>query len=193
MKWQLLSLVTVAVVIWGCDALTDEPGAGVQSASGDAVPGMTYRIGLSMTNNQTANNQTVRLAIHRDSGGNPMCVVVGGFGKGLLKVPLQLGGTGMWKINDSDADAAGTYDRYRPKKYSQQQQHDIVLHWTKKRGDLQENQLTNADGRLEYFMVTWNNSTYEYQSDTDSKSNLVRGALTDPQSDLNDFGVNCSS
>ena len=77
MKWQLLSLVIVAVAVWGCDALTDEPTAGVQSLSGNADPDMTYTIGLDMKKDKQV--KKVKLAIHRDSSGNPMCVVVKGF------------------------------------------------------------------------------------------------------------------
>lgn len=175
MKWQLLSLVTAAVAVLGCDALTDEPTAGVHSASGMADPRMTHKIGLNMTG-----NKQVKLAIHRDSSGNPRCVVVDGFGNSVQSVPLQLGGTGMWKLNADVADneAQGTYDRYRPAEHNQNL--DLVLHWTKERGNLRESNLTNPKDRLEYFIVTWNNNDYkyryEYRSDIDGKSNLVLGS-----------------
>ena len=180
MKWQLLSLVTVAAVIWGCDAL--EETAGVHTSSGEAVAGMTYRIGLNMTN-----DKQVKLAIHRDVSGKPVCIVVGGFDNE-HQVPLQLSGTGMWKLNSVVADnaAQGTYDRYRPK---DRQQFDLVLHWTKKRGSISEKNST-AEGRLEYFMVNWHNNSYEYQSDIDQKSNLVSGS---PFALQNNFGASCNS
>ena len=130
-----------------------------------------------------------------------MCIVVDGFGANVQSVPLQLGGAGMWKLNASDTDAQGTYDRYRPKKQNTQFK-DLVLHWSKARGDLTASNLTNAEGRLEYFMVNWNDASiedeidshYEYQSDIDGKSNLIRGSKTDPQPTFSEIsGVSCNS
>ena len=89
----------------------------------------------------------------------------------------------MWKLNASDKDAQGTYARYRPKN-NKQQFGDLVLHWTTARGDLTANNLTNAEGRLEYFMVEWNKIKYEYQSDIDGKSNLVSGYKNRPPAHL---------
>ena len=171
--------LTIVLVLWGCEGLLDEQAASTLSDpnSGDANVMAAVLVGVEMKDSSDAGRKA-HLRIQRDSDGNPTCVDfrwVADANSTQYTVELEKRGEGEWRVKAESAAADATYDRYYQKSSAVL---NITLHWTKARGNLQADNMTNAQGRLEYLAASFNEGNqYEYQNDIDGKSSLTIGSL----------------
>jgi len=196
MKLAVFCATAIAVTVGSCSGIFDEQNAATLSESSADASLASYLVGITMKDSKDS-SKNVELSIYRDSHGNPTCVGVSGFGTQKHYVQLKKHGSGEWKVDASDENAAGTYDRYLNAKSAQLL--DITLHWTKERGDIKATAMSDAmtkaeHSRLEYLSASLNNGTlYEYQHDVDGKSSLDIGTLADTTPSQSDFNPTCDS
>lgn len=195
MKLAVFCATAIAVTVGSCSGIFDEQNAATLSKSSDDASLASYFVGITMKDSKNS-SKNVALSIYRDSHGNPTCVGVSGFDSQKHYVQLKKHGSGEWKVDGSDENAAGTYDRYRN---ASAQLLDITLHWTKERGDIKAMAMSDAmtkaeHSRLEYLSARLSNGElYEYQHDVDGKSGLATGELADTTPRQSDFNQTCDS